>query len=99
MTPEHIKLVQGTWTKLAPISDTAAEMFYAKLFKLDPALKPLFKGEMKQQGRKLMTMIGAAVNGLSRLDRIVPVVQDLGRRHAGYGVRATDYDTVGTALV
>lgn len=99
MTPEQITLVQSTWRKVLPISDTAAEIFYTKLFTLDPALKSLFKGDMKAQGRKLMTMIGTAVSSLRRLEQIVPAVQDLGRRHAGYGVKAVHYDTVAAALV
>jgi len=99
MTPEQINLVQGTWTKVVPISDTAAALFYGKLFELDPSLKPLFKGDMKAQGKLLMTMIGTAVNGLNRLERIVPAVQDLGRRHVKYGVKDQHYDTVAAALI
>jgi hemoglobin-like flavoprotein len=59
----------------------------------------MFKGDMKEQGQKLMKMIATAVNGLDRLDSIVPAVQDLGRRHVGYGVRPEHYDTVGAALL
>lgn len=99
MTPKQIEMVQGSWKKVTPISDTAAELFYGKLFSLDPALKPLFKGDMKAQGRKLMGMITTAVNGLTNLGAIVPAVQDLGRRHVKYGVKDRDYDTVATALV
>lgn len=99
MTPKQIELVQASWKKVLPIADTAAELFYGKLFSLDPALKPLFKGDMKEQGRKLMTMISVAVNGLTRLETIVPAVQDLGRRHVKYGVKDKHYDTVATALV
>lgn len=99
MTPQQIELVQGTWNKVLPIADTAAELFYGKLFSLDPSLRPLFKGDMKEQGRKLMSMIGTAVNGLTRLGEIVPAVQALGVRHAGYGVKPAHYGTVATALV
>lgn len=99
MTPKQIELVQATWKKVLPIADTAAELFYGKLFALDPSLKPLFKGDMKQQGRKLMSMIGTAVNGLTHLEQIVPAVQALGVRHAGYGVKDAHYGTVATALV
>jgi hemoglobin-like flavoprotein len=69
------------------------------LFALDPALKPLFKGDMTEQGRKLMAMIGVAVANLHNLDSVVPAVQDLGRRHAGYGVLAEHYATVAEALL
>lgn len=99
MNPDEIALVQGSWQKVVPIREPAAALFYQRLFELDPSLSKLFKGDMTEQGRKLMTMIDAAVNGLSHLDRLVPTVQGLGRRHAGYGVRDEDYDTVATALV
>ena len=99
MTPKQIELVQGSWKKVLPIADTAAGIFYAKLFDLDPALKGLFKSDMKEQGRKLMSMISVAVAGLTRLESIVPAVQDLGRRHVKYGVKDKHYDTVAAALV
>lgn len=99
MTPQQIELVQSTWKKVLPIADTAAEMFYAKLFSMDPAVKPLFKGDMKSQGKKLMAMIGTAVSGLTQLDTIVPAVQALGRRHVNYGVKDQHYATVGAALL
>ena len=59
----------------------------------------MFKGDMPNQRRKLVQMLTAAVKGLDRLDQLVPVVQDLGRRHAGYGVEDQHYDTVGAALL
>ena len=99
MKNEQKLLVQQTFAKIKPIADTAAELFYNRLFEMDPGVRPLFKGDMKEQGRKLMDMIGVAVNGLGALDEIVPAVQDLGRRHAGYGVTDEHYDTVGGALL
>jgi hemoglobin-like flavoprotein len=99
MTPRQVELVQTTWEKCVPIADQAAALFYAKLFELDPSLKPMFKSDIKEQGKKLMQMITAAVRGLNDLGRLVPVVQDLGRRHVGYGVKDQHYDTVGTALL
>ena len=99
MTPEQLVLVKESWAKVVPIKEQAAELFYGKLFELDPALKPMFKGNMQEQGRKLTAMINTAVSGLDRLEAIVPAVQDLGRRHVAYGVRDSHYDTVGTALV
>jgi len=99
MTDKQVKLVQETWAKVVPISETAAELFYGRLFQLDPSLKPLFKGDIKEQGKKLMTMIGVAVKGLTDLDKIVGAVQDMGRRHAGYGVKDEHYDTVAAALL
>jgi len=99
MTPEQITLVQSSWQKVVPIKDKAAELFYGKLFELDPALKPLFKGNMEEQGRKLMAMINTVVNKLDDLGDIVPAVQDLGKRHVTYGVKDAHYDTVGASLL
>jgi hemoglobin-like flavoprotein len=99
MTKETIALVQDSFEKVAPIADTAAALFYGKLFELDPSLKPMFHGDMKEQGRKLMSMIGLAVKGLTDLDKLVPAVEHLGRSHAGYGVQDSHYDTVGAALL
>jgi hemoglobin-like flavoprotein len=99
MTPAQTILVQKTFAQVAPIADTAAALFYGRLFEIDPALRPLFKGDMAEHGRKLMQMIGVAVNGLDRLDQIVPAVQQLGIRHAGYGVKEEHYSTVAAALL
>jgi hemoglobin-like flavoprotein len=99
MTPEQIQLVQGSFAKVAPIADTAAALFYSNLFTADPALKPLFKGNMEEQGKKLMQMIAAAVGKLTDLDTLVPILQNLGKRHVAYGVKPSHYDTVGGALL
>ena len=99
MTPEEKELVQTTWESVKPISETAADLFYNKLFELDPSLRPMFKGDIKEQGRKLMQMIGVAVAGLDNLGELTPAVAALGKRHVGYGVTDPMYDTVGSALL
>ena len=99
MTPEEKALVQSTFAQLVPIADQAAALFYARLFEMDPGLRPLFRSDMREQGKKLMQMIGACVKGLDALDQLVPTVKDLGRRHAGYGVTDAHYETVGGALL
>ena len=98
-TLTQIELVQKTFAVIAPIADDAAALFYRRLFEIDPTLKEMFKGDMGDQRRKLMQMLTAAVKGLPRLDRLVPIVEDLGRRHASYGVLDSHYDTVGAALL
>ena len=99
MTPTEKDLVQSTFAKVAPIADQAAALFYDRLFEMDPSLRPLFKGDMREQGKKLMQMIGFCVKGLDALDQLVPAVQGLGKRHAGYGVTDAHYATVGGALL
>ncbi|MBI2332018.1 MAG: hemin receptor [Chloroflexi bacterium] len=100
MTSEQKKLVQETWKKVAPIADTAAKLFYGRLFEIDPELKPLFKhSDMKEQKLKLLQMLGMAVKGLDNLEQLIPAVENLGRRHVGYGVKDSHYDIVGDALL
>lgn len=100
MTPREIELVQQSFEKVRPIAAAAADLFYGKLFELDPALKPMFKGgNMKEQGRMLMNMIASAVRGLSNAPALIPVLTDLGRRHTAYGVMKHHYVTVGSALI
>ena len=98
-TRTTIRVMDRVWQKVIPIGETAAELFYGKLFEIDPSLRPLFKGDMKEQGRKLMSMLNTAVVSLSNLDRLLPLVQELGRRHSKYGVKHKDYETVGGALI
>jgi hemoglobin-like flavoprotein len=99
LTPQQIADVQRTWELCVPIADTAADLFYIKLFELDPKLRVLFPSDIKEQKKKLMTMLTAAVRGLKDLGALVPAVQALGKRHVTYGVKEQDYDTVGAALL
>jgi hemoglobin-like flavoprotein len=99
MTPQQIALVQDSFRKVLPIADTAASMFYARLFELDPSLRKLFKGDMGRQGKMLMSMIASAVRGLTQPNALIPVLHALGRRHSGYGVVDAHYTTVAEALV
>jgi hemoglobin-like flavoprotein len=99
MTPVQIALVQTSFEAVADKPDVVADLFYGRLFELDPSLRALFSGDMREQGRKLMLMIATAVRSLDNLAAIVPAVQALGERHVGYGVKDGDYDVVGAALL
>ena len=99
LTNTQKTLVQESFAAVLPIADDAAALFYRRLFELDPSLERMFKNDMGEQRRKLMQMLTAAVKGLDRLEQLVPVVEELGRRHARYGVADAHYDTVGAALL
>jgi hemoglobin-like flavoprotein len=99
MNPAQIQLVQTSFAKVAPIATVAADLFYARLFEIDPSLKSLFKGDLKRQGQMLMSMIATSVRGLSNPDGLIPVLRNLGQRHAAYGVTDAHYATVATALI
>ena len=93
------QLVQDSFRLVEPIGDQAAALFYDRLFFLDPSLRPLFKGDIEEQGRKLMNTLRLAVYGLDELERIVPALQQLGRNHVSYGVKDAHYSLVGDALI
>jgi hemoglobin-like flavoprotein len=99
MQPEQITLIETSFAKVVPIADAAAGLLYGRLFELDPSLRPLFKGDMEEQGRKLMRMIGIVVTNLTRLETIIVALRRMGEKHATYGVREQHYGTVAQALL
>lgn len=99
MTPHQIELVQSTFRSVQPVAATAAQLFYKRLFEVEPTAATLFKGGLEQQGRQFMQVLAVAVGGLSNASTLVPVIQQLGLRHATYGVRVEHYDSVRQALL
>jgi hemoglobin-like flavoprotein len=99
VTPSQVHHVKASFEQVRPIAPQAGAVFYEKLFELDPSLRPLFKGDMAEQSRKLMQTLATVVHSLDRLEAIVPAVQSLGARHTGYGVKDADYNTVAEALL
>lgn len=99
MTPQQIHLIQTSWAQVAPIQDAATDLFYQRLFFLDPSLRPMFKGDLQEQKFKLAAMFGAIVNNLTRIEILVPEAEALARRHVAYGVLASHYDIAGEALL
>ena len=99
MTPQQIELVKKTWVMVVPIADKAAELFYGRLFELEPSYRAMFKHDMTEQGKKLMKTINIAVEALDNVEPLVPTLKQMGADHAGYGVVDRDYNVVGAALL
>ena len=99
MTPEQITLVQSSFTRLGPDLPTVTARFYQELFQRDPALRPLFTTDMAEQRVKFAQKLTEIVQSIPRLDQLLVHTRALGARHVGYGVRATDYQTVGDSLI
>ena len=99
ITSQQKELVQNTWVMVVPIADKAAELFYGRLFELEPEYKAMFKNDMTEQGKKLMKTINIAVEALNDVDPLVPTLKQMGADHAGYGVKDRDYNVVGAALL
>ena len=99
MTPDQIAAIQDSFAKLVPISEQAAMLFYGRLFEIAPAVKPLFRGDLREQGRKLMAMLKIVVAGLANLESLLPAASALAKHHVSYGVKPADYQPVGAALL
>jgi hemoglobin-like flavoprotein len=99
MTPDHVKLVQESFAKVAPISETAAVLFYDRLFEIAPKVKAMFPSDMTEQRRKLMATLAVVVGGLGNLESVLPAASALAKRHVSYGAKAEHYPVVGSALL
>jgi hemoglobin-like flavoprotein len=99
MNPTQIKLVQESFAKVAPISETAAVMFYDRLFEVAPSVKAMFPADMTEQRKKLMMVLAAVVGGLGNLESILPAASALAKRHVSYGAQPEHYPVVGGALL
>ena len=99
MTPDHVKLVQESFAKVAPISETAAVLFYDRLFEIAPKVKAMFPSDMTEQRRKLMATLAVVVGGLGNLESVLPAASALAKRHVSYGAKPEHYPVVGAALL
>lgn len=99
MTPEQVRLVQESFAQIVPVKDEVTRLLYERLFELDPSLRALFRGDMDRQRSRLAVALAMVVHGLKSSAAIVPVLEELGRRHVGYGVRIEHYATVGEAIL
>jgi hemoglobin-like flavoprotein len=99
LSEEQVVLVQRSWRAVQLVGDTAAELFYGKLFSIAPEVRPLFRGEVRDQGRNFTAMMSVAVHWLGKPEKVSLAVRQLGARHAAYGVRDHHYSVVGAALL
>jgi hemoglobin-like flavoprotein len=99
MTPEQVAMVQESFKKVAPIASTAADLFYDRLFEIAPDVRVMFPDDLREQKKKLIGMLGIAVSNLHQLDTIIPAVENLAKRHVGYGVKPEHFQPVGAALL
>lgn len=99
LSPEEVTMLKSSFALVAKDAEGFTSKFYGHLFETNPHLKPLFKGDMKAQGRNLAGMLAAAVNSADKLADVVPAVVASGKRHVDYGVTKADYDAVGASLI
>ena len=99
LNSHQIELVQKSFAKVAPIADTAAQLFYQRMFTVQPSFRSMFPADLTEQRGKLMKTLALAVAGLNSIDKVVPALKSMGRRHVTYGVEDWHYDVVGTTLI
>jgi nitric oxide dioxygenase len=99
MTPEQVTLVQQSFSKVAPISEQAAVLFYDRLFEVAPSVRAMFPNDMTEQRKKLMATLAVVVGGLTNLEAVLPAASALAKRHVGYGAKPEHYPVVGGALL
>jgi len=100
MTPDAIRLVRESWSRVDDTRVELAHAFYRHLFRIAPDTHRLF-GHIPPavQAEKFADMLGEIVRVLDRPHQFLPQVSLLGRRHTQYGVTASDYAPVGDALL
>ena len=99
MTPDQVTLVQESFKKVVPIADKAADLFYDRLFTIAPEVRSLFPTDLSEQKKKLMQVLATAVTNLHQVEKVLPAVEELGRRHVAYGVTEKHFEPVGAALL
>ncbi|HKM63360.1 MAG TPA: globin domain-containing protein [Acidisphaera sp.] len=99
MTPSQQELVRASFARLAVMPEVAGALFYERLFAVNPDFRALFKGDMRVQGMKLMTMLAVIVFHLHEQGEILPAIRDMGHRHVAYGVKDSYYDALGECLL
>jgi hemoglobin-like flavoprotein len=99
MSPPQVHLIRKSFAELQRHQHVSALVFYRRLFELDPTLRPLFKGDIEEQSRKLMDMLAALISLLESPLGLELELREMGLRHASYGVKEAHYATVGQALM
>jgi len=99
MTPDDITQVQESWRKMEPVKDIAAELFYTRLFELDPVLRAICGDDMKDKQKRFTQVVGATVRGLARVDMLLPAVREFGMRHPLPGEIEQHHANVASALL
>jgi hemoglobin-like flavoprotein len=99
LTREERQLIENSFEALKDVAQPMVMLFYGRLFELDPTLRPMFKGEMKEQAAKLVATLQVVVDSLDGLEALLPKVRELGKHHADLGVLPQHYELVETSLL
>lgn len=99
MTRRQQQLVRDSFEAVAPMAGPLAKLFYGRLFAVNPSLRAMFRGDIGEQGKKLVSMLESCIGCMERMDQVAPKLRQLGHDHVAYGARPEHYPQVATALL
>ena len=99
MSSRDTLIIKNSWSYVITQPDIAGELFYQKLFELNPSLESMFHVDLEQQAKKLIDMITYMVMNLQTMVDIQADIEALAIRHVHYGTEPRHYQTVGKALI
>src|SRR5262249_13823624 len=99
LTSAETALVKRSFDRIWPVAGETADRFYRRLFEISPHLRPMFRDDLREQGRKFIGTLAVLVGHLEDNDQLLSVAGTLGRQHAQFGVQPTHYPLVGAALL
>lgn len=96
---EQKQLIRDTYVSVARRDYSTGEIFYQRLFEIAPEVVALFPNDMVDMRRKFIHMIGLIIAELDNTETMTTLIQQLGKRHVGYGVKPAHYDQMGEAFI
>lgn len=99
MTQSEKQMIRDSYEQIRTYQESVFMLFYGRMFQLDPSIKPMFKNDMREQSKKLVDTLDILVGSLDGLEKLLPAVRELGRSHAGYGVKPHHYETLASAML
>ena len=91
--------LKASWGRVAAAGDDVPLYFYSHLFLSHPDVRPMFPLQMTGQRDKLVTALGAVVSNVDELDKVIPLLEQLGRDHRRFAVITEHYTAVGASLL
>jgi hemoglobin-like flavoprotein len=98
MTNRQKRLVQDSFSRIAPAADAAASLFLTRLRELDPQFRHVAPGDVAEQAHKLMGIVAMTVKGLDRFEELVPELEQFGSRYESYRLIDDRYESVEKAM-
>ena len=108
MTPSQFKALKQSYISMQPFVQEFGEVFYTRLFVIDPALRKMFRGDLKAQHAKFMKVVAEIVKlrihsfpvtETENAEAAIPGAYWGGMLHGGFGCTHADFVTMGNALI